>query len=667
MERDGRLTCSVFMPDLAQLRDRMVERQIAARGIHDSSVLDAMRAVPREAFVPEHLIEFAYEDSPLPIEADQTISQPYIVALMIEAAGVKPGDKVLEIGAGSGYAAAVMGRVAERVVSIERHHELAALASERMKRLGYGNVHIVEGDGTSGSPAEAPFDAIIAAASGKDVPDILKRQLKIGGRLVMPLGEAHKVQTLVKVTRTGENDFETETLGGVRFVPLIGAYGWQDELERTAPKTLPELIADAAEPLPDFDDPVFGALFDRFANAKVILLGEASHGTSEFYKARAAISRRLIERHGFNIVAVEADWPDAATIDRHVRHRVARKGEERAFQRFPTWMWRNSDVDDFIRWLRDRNQGLPLDEMASFRGLDLYNMNGSIRAVIDYLEEVDPDAARVAKARYGCLTPYAANPASYGALAITEGFARCEDQVVRMLTELHGNRAEYMGVEDGEEFLDASANARLVKNAEAYYRAMYHGAAESWNLRDTHMFETLCQLIEAKGPEAKAIVWAHNSHIGNAAATEMGQVREELNIGQLCRDRFGEDAVLIGFGTNEGTVAAADDWDGPMKVKAVRPALDGSYEQMSALAGIDRYLLDLRDMSEELGAALSEPRLERFIGVIYRPDTERWSHYAQASLPHQYDAWVWFKETNAVKPLPGEAKPGEDETYPFGL
>ncbi|HEY6916643.1 MAG TPA: protein-L-isoaspartate(D-aspartate) O-methyltransferase [Allosphingosinicella sp.] len=654
------------MPDLAKARDRMVERQIAARGIQDRSLLDAMRAVPREAFVPEHLIEFAYEDSPLPIEADQTISQPYIIALMIEAAGVKPGDKVLEIGAGSGYAAAVMGKVAEEVISIERHHELAELAAERMKRLGYGNVTIVEGDGTNGSPAEAPFDAIVAAASGSHVPEVLKDQLKIGGRLVMPLGEPNAVQSLVKVTRTGRADFQVENLGAVRFVPLIGAHGWEDRVTR-ARKSLPEWIAEAAEPLPDFGDPAFGALFDRYAKAKVVLLGEASHGTSEFYKARAAISRHLIERHGFNIVAVEADWPDAATVDRYVRHRPARAGEERAFQRFPAWMWRNTDVDDFIRWMRAHNEDRAFEDMASFRGLDLYNLHGSMRAVIDYLEGIDPEAAAVARARYGCLTPYSKNPASYGALAITEGYARCEDQVVRMLAELQRNRAEYVGREDGDEFLDAAANARLVKNAEAYYRVMYHGAAESWNLRDTHMFETLCQLLDAKGPDAKAIVWAHNSHIGNAAATEMGQVREELNIGQLCREKFGGDAALIGFGTHGGTVAAADDWDGPMKVKTVRPSLDSSYEHMSHDAGLPRYLLDIRGADGELRSALSEPRLERFIGVIYRPETERWSHYAQASLPDQFDAWVWFDETSAVTPLPGVQLPGEDETYPFGL
>src|SRR6185437_15845804 len=219
--------------------------------------------------------------------------------------------------------------------------------------------------------------------------------------------------------------------------------------------------------------------------------------------------------------------------------------------------------------------------------------------------------------------------------------------------------------EDGEEWLDAAANARLVKNAEAYYRAMYEGAAESWNLRDTHMFETLCQLLDAKGPESKAVVWAHNSHIGNAAFTEMGQVRDELNIGQLVKERFGAQARLIGFGTHAGTVAAATDWDEPMEVKQVRPSLEGSYERLCHDSGRESFLLDLGagDMVEPL----MEPRLERFIGVIYRPETERWSHYAQAILPRQFDAWTWFDETEAVTPLAGAAAPGEDDMWPFGL
>jgi erythromycin esterase-like protein len=496
------------------------------------------------------------------------------------------------------------------------------------------------------------------------------RQLAIGGTLVMPVGEPAAVQNLVKVVRTAEEDFEQEDLGPVRFVPLIGEHGWRDGSgapARPGPQSLETLIASAAEALPDFEDPAFGAMFDRFHDARVVLLGEASHGTSEFYRARAAITERLVRHHGFNIVAVEADWPDAASIDRYVRHRPKREGEETGFQRFPTWMWRNTDVDAFIRILRRYNGGRPLREMAGFYGLDLYNLSGSMRAVIDYLDDVDPEAARLARERYGCLQPWSRDPALYGRLAITEGYARCESAVVAMLTDLQRNRWDYIA-RDGEEWLDAAANARLVKNAEAYYRAMYHGAAESWNLRDTHMFETLCMLLEAKGPQSKAVVWAHNSHIGNAAFTEMGRVREELNIGQLAKERFRDRARLIGFGTHSGTVAAASDWDGDMEVKDVRPSLPGSYERVSHDCEMPHFLLDLSEgRHDALREALMEPRLERFIGVIYRPETERWSHYAEAILPRQFDAWVWFDVTEAVTPLGPEPKGGEDDTYPFGL
>lgn len=428
-----------------------------------------------------------------------------------------------------------------------------------------------------------------------------------------------------------------------------------------------ERIAAAAEPLPDIDDPDFAEAFDRFAGARVVLLGEASHGTSEFYRARAAVTRRLVERHGFSIVAVEADWPDAAAIDRYVRHRPKREGEEAAFQRFPTWMWRNTDVEAFVRRLRGWNEDRPYEAMAGFYGLDLYNLGASIRAVIDFLDEADPEAARVARRRYGCLRPWAHDPAEYGRIAVTEGFGRCEAGVVAMLKELMPRRMDCLGPEC-DEWLDAAANARLIKNAELYYRVMYHGSAESWNLRDTHMFETLCQLLQAKGPAAKAVVWAHNSHIGNAAHTEMGRVREELNIGQLVKERFGEEARLIGFGTHKGTVAAATDWDEPMEVKAVRPSLPESYERLCHDSGVASFLLDLREgENEEAVEALLEPRLERFIGVIYRPETERWSHYAEAVLPSQFDAWAWFDETEAVTPLGKEPQAGEDETYPFGL
>jgi protein-L-isoaspartate(D-aspartate) O-methyltransferase len=665
------------MLDMSAARERMVDRQVARRGVRDSHVMQAMRSVPREAFVPQGLQEFAYEDLPLPIEAGQTISQPYIVALMIEAAQIEPGDRVLEIGAGSGYAAAVISRIAEHVYAIERHEILTERAVERLRRLGYDNVRVRTADGTHGWPDAAPFDAILAAAGGPAIPQTLKDQLEIGGRLVMPVGEDQREQRLVKVTRKDATHFEEEDLGGVMFVPLIGEHGWaEDRRARPEPRSfrepvreapIAELIRGAAEPLPDFDDPAFGALFDRFASARVVLLGEASHGTSEFYRARAAITRRLIEAHGFSIVAVEADWPDAASLDRHVRDRPAPSNAEPPFRRFPTWMWRNTDVEAFIAWLRAWNVARPRQARAGFYGLDLYNLSASIAAVLGYLDRVDPEAAQVARQRYGCLTPWAKEPQVYGRMALTSGYAHCEAGVVKMLGDMLGAQLEY-AAHDGESFLDATANARLVKNAEAYYRAMYYGSAESWNLRDTHMFETLCAILEARGPDAKAVVWAHNSHIGDASKTEMGLVREELNLGQLCRERFGAEAALIGLGTHAGTVACASDWDAPMEVKAVNPSRPDSYERLAHDSGVARFVLDVREgRHDTLRGRLLEPRLERFIGVIYRPDTERWSHYSACSLPQQFDAYLWFDETAAVTPLPTRQREGPDDTYPFGL
>jgi erythromycin esterase-like protein len=459
-------------------------------------------------------------------------------------------------------------------------------------------------------------------------------------------------------------------------VPLIGEQGWSEDGRNAAgilkpavsvKQSLPEMIAEAAEDLPNFDDLAFGALFDRFADRRVVLLGEASHGTAEFYRARAAITRHLIARHGYTIVAVEADWPDAATVDRYVRHRSATEPSRLPFQRFPTWMWRNTEVHALIEWMRKHNAGVEeMDSRAGFYGLDIYNMSGSIGAVLDYLDSVDPEAAKIARERYGCLTPWQNNPATYGRAALSRGYAQCEQVVIAQCQEILRNQLNY-AKNDGDDFLDVAQNARLIASAERYYRIMYYGGAESWNLRDTHMFETLQHLLDAKGPDAKAIVWAHNSHIGDARFTDMGATRNELNIGELCRKAFGLDAALIGFGTHTGTVAAANDWDGDMQVMRVNPSRSDSYERMCHESSKGRFLLDLSPgRHEALRRRLSEPRLERFIGVIYRPDTELSSHYSQANLPEQFDAYVWFDETEAVTPLGPEHHRGMPETYPFG-
>lgn len=662
------------MLNLARARDRMVKVHVGRRGIRNREILLAMREVPREAFVDPGFEEFAYEDGPLPIADGQTISQPYIVALMIEMADVKAGDHLLEVGTGSGYAAAVMSRIVEQVYTIERHPGLAKSAKQRFAKLGYRNIEVRTGDGTKGWPEAAPFDAIVVAASGPGAPLALQEQLDVGGVLVVPVGDDPDLQRLLKVTRTGASAYSEEDFGGVRFVPLIGEQGWPEGAKpaevhrqlRHPPRALPDMIASAAEPLPDFDDPTFGELFDRFADRRVVLLGEASHGTSEFYKARAAITRRLVELHGFTIVAVEADWPDAAAIDRYVRHRQPRVGAITPFQRFPTWMWRNTDVATFIEWMRRHNEKLEPSTQAGFYGLDIYNLSGSIAAVLDYLDRVDPRAAKIARERYGCLTPWQNEPSTYGRAVLTAGYRKCEKAVLEQCRDLLAKQLEY-AQSDGADFLDASQNARLIAAAERYYRIMYYGGAESWNLRDTHMFDTLEHLLDAGGPNSRAIVWAHNSHIGDARHTEMGVVRDERNIGQLCRERFGDVAALIGMGTHSGTVAAASDWDGEMGVKQVRASHADSYERLCHDSLVPRFLLDLgRDTT--LRERLLERRLERFIGVIYRPETELRSHYADVSLPQQFDAFLWFDKTAAVTLLgPEHVRTGVPDTYPFGL
>ncbi|MGE5271399.1 MAG: erythromycin esterase family protein [Thiohalocapsa sp.] len=434
---------------------------------------------------------------------------------------------------------------------------------------------------------------------------------------------------------------------------------------------LPPLLRHHAEPLPSPDQhDEFGALFDRFADAKIVLLGEATHGTAEFYQARAAISRRLIERHGFTIVAVEADWPDAAHIDRYVRHREKAAEAAAAFQRFPTWMWRNAEVMRFLDWLRQHNAGLPAERRAAFRGLDVYSLGASIDAVIGYLDRIDPQAAAAARRRYGCLTPWQEEPAEYGRAVIYGHKHSCEDETVAQLNQLLSERLHALG-DDTEAYFDATQNARIVRAAERYYRLMYRGSTESWNLRDRHMFDTLQALMRAGGDDtangAKAIVWAHNSHIGNAAATAMGW-QGEFNIGELCRTAYGDEAVLIGFGTDHGSVAAADDWGGEMQVKTVRPARPDSWEHAFRHAGIARSLTDWRRPDRaELAARLREPLLERAIGVVYRPQSEFLSHYFEAVLADQFDAFVWFEETRAITPLPAGAPNGAPDTYPFGV
>ncbi len=659
--------------DLTTARRHMVEQQIAARGVRSGPLLEALLKVPREAFLPKHLHEFAYDDAALPIEKQQTVSQPYIVAFMTEALNLRGGEKVLEIGAGSGYAAAILAEIAGRVYTVERIESLAHKAQNKLRELGYSNVEVLHGDGTRGWPEHAPYDAIIVAAGGPAVPQSLKDQLAIGGRLVIPVGPDQRSQELIRVTRVSDDEYQSEDIADVRFVPLIGEQGWQAAGEaQVRPKRdyasseITRAIADACEPFVDIATADLAPLVQRIGKSRVVLIGEASHGTSEFYTMRARITQELIEKEGFDFVAIEGDWPDAARIDHYVRHFEYPPSEWTAFARFPQWMWRNEETRQFVDWLREHNSQLGADRRVAFRGLDLYSLYSSVREVLKYLDEVDPQTAEVARLRYGCLTPWESDPATYGRAALTGRYRSCEPQVVQMLRDLSQKRMAY-AEHDGERFLDAMQNARLVANAEQYYRTMYYGSRSSWNLRDQYMFETLKMLLAAKGPQSRAIVWAHNSHIGDATMTEMS-ARGEFNIGQLCREEFGDEAYSIGFGTHTGTVAAASDWDGPMDIKDVVPSHESSHERLFHDTGLPRLLLPLRRHgTEDITSIMSKPRLERAIGVIYRPDTELASHYFQAVLARQFDEYVWFDESSAVRSFETAELEGVPDTYPFGL
>jgi erythromycin esterase-like protein len=443
--------------------------------------------------------------------------------------------------------------------------------------------------------------------------------------------------------------------------------------------TLPivsDLIREAAHPLngsqTDYDH-----LLEFIGNARLVLLGEASHGTHEFYRERARITKRLVLEKGFTAIAVEADWPDAYRVNRYVQGENNDADAVEAlsgFRRFPAWMWRNADVLDFVGWLRSHNDSLNAGQRVGFYGLDLYSLHASIEAVLSYLDKVDPEGARCARYRYGCFEHFGEDPQTYGYCA---GFGlthSCESEVVAQLMDLQRRAFEYARMDGwvaAERFFNAEQNARLVKNAEQYYRSMFRGRVSSWNLRDQHMAETLEALVEhldLPHHPSKVVVWAHNSHLGDARATHMGEAGE-WNVGQLVRQKYGRDCRLIGFSTYSGTVTAASAWDSPAERKSVRPARPDSYEGLFHGVGIPAFALTL-EPGEHVTNGLREQMLERAIGVVYLPESELASHYFGARLSDQFDAVIHFDQTRAVEPLEPIAERGlgePAETFPSGI
>lgn len=442
-----------------------------------------------------------------------------------------------------------------------------------------------------------------------------------------------------------------------------------------------EIQSPSASPLHVAATPLTGDadldhVLDLIGDARLVLIGEASHGTHEFYRTRAALTRRLIEERDFTAVAVEADWPDALRVNRYVRGQAADASSDEAlsdFRRFPRWMWRNTVVQEFVEWLRQHNRNIATP--TGFYGLDLYSLHASIESVLGYLDRVDPESATRARARYSCFDHFGQDPQVYGYATAAGLMEPCEDEVVGQLVELQQDAGRLAAEsKDGDEAFFAVQNARLVRNAESYYRAMFSGRVPSWNLRDGHMAETLEALrtyLQQEAGDARVVVWAHNSHLGDASATAMS-AEGELNLGQLVRERHGREAFLLGFTTYHGTVTAASNWDEPAQQRRVRPALTGSYEALLhevATPEMPDFLINLRNPA--VAASLRPARLERAIGVIYRPETERFSHFFLADLPAQFDAVIHLDRTTALTPLdpdPGwETAEELPETFPFGV
>lgn len=635
--------------------------QLKNRGIKNSLLLKAFQDVPFSLFLLKDFPTPSYQEISKTEKHKPIETRALVIAKMLEQLNIKEREKILTIGVDSVYILAALSKIYKEVYTVDAHKIYAKWAVEILNKLGITNVFAKNNNLTLGWKAKSPFDVILIASELEEVPVDLKEQLTIGGKLLIPIGPdwAHSVFEIIQ--RISDTDYKVEKLRDNFFIPHPEIL---PEIEST---DFPEMeiineIKLKAIPFHSIKDFPCDNLLDRIGDAQVVLLGEASHGTSEFYLIRQEITKALIEKKGFNFVCAEADWSDAQQINSYVKYKYT-QNKWMPFSRFPEWMWKNEEVLNFVEWLRAYN--MKRENQSGFYGLDLYGMENSIRLVIDYLEKKDPKLAKLAKTRYTCIMPYMSDPSIYGKMVLSNQLISCEKEILKMLIDLLKNKIK---LNHSPEYFYAYQNANVVADAERYYKAMYYGSADSWNLRDFHMFHTLKSLLSYFGPQSKAVVWAHNSHIGNALATEMYS-RGEINIGHLCKEYFRDKSYHIGFGTHKGTVAAAHNWGGTMEIMQVNASLSGSYENLCNQTQIANFTLPLRknDSGKKLIKLLNAPKLERAIGVIYRPKTERLSHYFQAALPSQFDEYIWYNTSQAVTPITTDnVKTKLLQSHPFG-
>jgi len=627
------------------MKNQVISNQLKDKGIRNTLLINAFQELPESFFMLKEFHPYSYQETDTEYKLETIEPRVIVIAKMLEQLKIEEAEKILVIDADSVYILAALSKIYKEVYVINSNDLYTEWALKVLNNIGINNVFVKSGNQNLGWKEKAPFDTILITSEYEEVPNTLKEQLKIKGKLLIPVGPdwAHAVFEITQ--RVSETDFRIEKLRDNFFIPN--------------PKVLPEIgsknfpekeiideIKTKAIAFNTIKDYPFDALLDRIGDAQVVLMGEASHGTAEFYLARQEITKALIENKGFNFVCAEADWSDAEQINSYVRNKPTQK-DWMPFARFPQWMWKNKEVLDFVEWLKKYN--VEQENSTGFYGLDLYGMENSINLVIDYLEKIDTNLATLAKTRYACMTPYMTDPAIYGKMVLSKQLMSCEEEILKMLIDLLKNKNK---LNHSPEYFYAYQNANVIVDAERYYKAMYYGSAESWNLRDFHMFHTLKSLLSYFGPDTKAVVWAHNSHIGNALATEMYS-RGEINIGHLCKEHFGDKSYHIGFGTDTGTVAAANNWGGNMKIMHVNNSLPNSYENLCNQTQIPSFTLPLREKfsGKRLIELLSTPKLERAIGVMYRPKTERMSHYFHAVLPAQFDEYIWFNTSKAVTPI----------------
>lgn len=638
------------------MKNAEITKQLTDHGIKNKLFLKTLQEITNEF---PALFEKEMETPGKPIIIEPGLIE---IASMLGQINMQPGKKILAIGIDSLSVMLVLSKIYDQVFVVLSKAEREKFILKKLKNLQIKTVYVTADIWKTDWLENSLFDAILITSEFSEVPNNLKKQLKTGGKLLRAIGKDWKPVIFEIAEKISETEFKEELIREDYFIPK--------------PKILPEILSNgysdkeivdeikvralSFDPTTDFP---MENLLKRIGNAQIVLLGEASHGTSEFYNTRQEITKGLIEQKGFDFVCAEADWSDAEQINNYVRNKNKQR-DWMPFARFPQWMWRNTEVLHFVEWMKNYNA--MHQNKHGFYGLDLYGLENSINLVIKYLEQENIELANLAKSGYACITPYMSDPAVYGKLVQSKQLKSCEKHVLKMLVDLLKNKAL---LNSSPEYFYACQNGAVVVDAERYYKSMFYGGEESWNLRDFHMFYTILSLLSYFGKNKKVVVWAHNSHIGNAVATEMYS-RGEINIGHLCKEYFGNKSYHIGFGTHTGTVAAAHNWGDQMEVMPVKESRYDSYENLCFQANIPAFTLPLRpkDSGKKLKEMLSTPKLERAIGVIYRPKTELSSHYFHAVLPAQFDEYVFFKSSKAITPIAVASAPEKLlPNHPFGI